>query len=1013
MSQYFSQLHSKTYLKALSTLALLLFFNSSKAQDKCGTVQYQELLKKQHLTNETDSIFESWLQKEIILKEIERQNAMSTFSSGEVLTIPVVIHIIHNGEPVGVGSNISTDRILSQMEVLNEDFRRLNADSVNTPSIFQGLAADPLIEFVLAKRDPEGLSTNGIVRKKGSFSEYAMLDNWELKSNSYWPSEDYLNIWVAPLKNKLLGFAQFPQSNTEPGLEEASAYQYTDGVVIDFEYFGINNDVSPVSKGRTATHEIGHFLGLRHIWGDGGCDVDDFCDDTPTVGAANFGCPTKTVESCGNQAMYQNFMDYTDDVCMNIFTEDQKTRLHAVLTSSPRRASLLESKGGIEPAIVANDLGIKRIISPLSISCENIVAPEIIIKNYGENDISSFQVLYTLNNDTIDSINQTVSLQPLDSIKLAFPTTILADTSNFSFNFIIQHVNDTTDGNLENNNKIIEINTPNQIALPLVENFENEEILGSIFNPDQQFGWQKINAPGLEGSNNSLRLEFFEYNANLGDKDFYFTPIFALEESKIPVLTFSYAYAEFSGGSNDGLEVRLSTDCGVTYNEDNILFNGFGEDIATAEKIGGSFLPLGRLEWKTVQIDLSDYKGQSNLRVSFAGINDYGNNIYLDNIEIKETTQHSQDLKLLKIAIPPVSCTQTITPEVLVVNTGASTIDNFTVKLSSVWDEDINISYSGLSIVPMDTISVDLPAITSPFGTHSITVDIQNPNGTPDGYPQDNIKSVQFVIDSTRETLPLRQKFDSEDPDKIDWFVFNPDNETTWELINTPGNLQNKAIFINHFDYEAVNEEDWLVSPILDFREKEFINLSFSVSYAYNFNYKERFKLLVSTDCGNNYTSIAYDISGEDISDTYSSKSWNPEDKDKWQKFSVSLNEFIGEENVRIAFVMENGYGNNLYLDDIEFFISEQPDNEIPIDKKYVFPNPSSDFLPITFNLQEKEPVLIALYDLRGKMLFQEEFPNTLNQRYNLNINSLPSAVYILKISGTTFNDNKRILIQK
>lgn len=1014
MRECLQVLYSKLYFKGYVIILLvsILLNNITQAQDKCGTVQYQELLQKHRNSPESAVKFESWLQERILYKKIKDQNAMSSFGSEDDLVIPVVIHVIHDGEAEGVGSNISLERIISQIEVLNKDFKRLNSDTIKTPFVFREAAADVQIEFVLAKRDPEGLPTNGVVRKKGSQSQFAIVDNWELKSHSYWPSEDYLNIWVAPLKSNLLGFAQFPQSNTAMGLEEASAYQFTDGVVIDYEYFGINNDVSPASKGRTATHEIGHFLGLRHIWGDGGCEEDDYCEDTPNVDGANYGCPNVGIVSCGNEDMFQNFMDYTDDVCMNIFTKDQKNRIHTVLTDSPRRASLINSKGATSPIIVSNDLGIKKINSPLLTSCNEGIAPEIIVRNYGNNLISSFEIYYSKNGVKADSIYQNVNLDPLDSLKVAFPSILLEETDDVSFSFFIKEVNGSADENLDNNNKTNVVAKPGKTTLPFVENFENEDIFGSLFNPDQQYGWERLLAPDVNPINRALGLTFYDYNNNLGDRDFYFTPLFDLSLSKKPTLVFSYAYSEYSGGSDDGLEVHLSTDCGSTYKKENLLFEGSGVDIATVQRSRDFFTPSGRLEWKQVQIDLSDYQGLENLRISFTGINDFGNNIYLDNIEIIEAAQFTEDLQLLKINIPPVSCTPTVSPEAILVNKGTSTVDKFTVTLSSIWEEDITINYSELSIAPQDTFLVNLPAVTAPYGIHNLSVDLQNPNGFTDDYPGDNTKSVQFVIDSTTESLPLRQNFDSETSNN-GWHVFNPDKGTTWEVVETSEEIKNRAIFMNHFDYSAIDEEDWFVSPQLDFNNLDFINLSFSVSYAYNFNYLDRLQVLVSTDCGNNYTSVAYEVSGKDLSETYSSKSWAPEEKINWQKYSLSLDDFIGEENVRIAFVMKNGYGNNLYLDDIEFFISDQPGTEIPKDQLFIFPNPTNGLLPITFNLTQKQPVKLSIYDLRGKRLFSKAYPNTLNQQYVIDVATLPSAVYILKISGESFSDNKRILIQK
>ncbi len=1002
------------FIKTSLLFGLILLSFAAAAQEKCGTVQYQELLKN-HITSQAHRPdFENWLQKKIRQKNFQKEGMMSVFNAeDDSLTIPVVVHIIHNGENIGTGSNISDARVLSQIEVLNEDFRRRNADSVNTPAMFQSTAADTKINFVLAKRDPEGLATNGIVRKKGDLKQYAMIDNWQLKANSYWPSEDYLNIWVAPLKNSLLGFAQFPQSETEPGLEESSAYKYTDGVVIDYEYFGLNEDVSPFSKGRSATHEIGHFLGLRHIWGDGGCDEDDFCEDTPNADDPNYGCPSEQVISCGSINMFQNFMDYTNDVCMNIFTHNQKERMRAVLENSPRRASLLTSKGGLAPVPVAVDLGIKKIISPVETSCDHTVAPEIMVRNYGQHDIWNFKLLYYVNGEKRDSVLQNIHLSPLDSVKVSFPGISLDGFPFSEFRFEIVQVNELEDENPDNNVKSIVFRTPPTTMLPFREGFENPDFQGEIFNPDQQKGWQIATAPDGSSSNKALLLECYNYKGGLGDKDFYFSPTFALSDQKKPVLKFRYAYAEYAGGSIEGLEVKISTDCGLTYQQKDLLFQNFGSDLASAHPVGEAFEPSGRLEWKNVQIDLGDYAGLENLRLSFAGINDYGNNLYLDNIEIAENENYANDLVLAEIGIPPVSCSQTIFPTVSVINNGESPVFAFDVHMASVWEEDINVHYSGLSIAPNDTAMIYLPAITAPFGSHSLSVTLEAPNGIADDFPQDNAKTVQYIIDSTREQLPLRMGFEADDESQQDWFTFNPDQNTTWELITLPDNENNRALYINHFDYESVNEKDWYISPLLDFSDKDFVSLSFSLSYAYNFNYLERFKVLVSTDCGNNFSAVAYDETGETISDTYSSESWRPADQVHWQKLSVPLNEYIGEENVRIAFVLENGYGNNLYIDNVEFFLSDQSITEIPEDQKFIFQNPAQRTLPITFNLKEKQAVGIRLYDMRGKMVFFNEFPNTLNQKYTIDISTLPAAVYILKVSGNYFYDNKRILIQR
>src|SRR5688572_4273767 len=270
---------------ALPSFSFLLM-----AQDRCGTVEYSKRLHPDYPTHKIQ--FEKWLNDQPLRQRHNRQSR----KQAPPYQIPVVVHIIHNGEAIGTGANISDAQVLSQLRVLNEDFNRGNADAVNTPAVFAGVAGSLDIEFVLAKQDPDGLATNGIVRVNGGRSSWTMNDNYPLKSQSYWPAEQYMNIWVCNLTGVHVGYAQFPESDLE-GLETSSTNRLTDGIVIWYKAFGSVDDGSftldpDFNKGRTATHETGHFLGLNHTWGDdNGCTESDFVNDTPNQAGSTSGCP--------------------------------------------------------------------------------------------------------------------------------------------------------------------------------------------------------------------------------------------------------------------------------------------------------------------------------------------------------------------------------------------------------------------------------------------------------------------------------------------------------------------------------------------------------------------------------------------------------------------------------------------------------------------------------------------------------------------------------------------------
>jgi gliding motility-associated-like protein len=314
------------------------------AQQRCGTAVYPTF--QRGVVYEDEAQFESWMKEK---QSYQKSKGAILRQEATTYQVQVVVHVIHNGESLGQETNIPDAQILSQLEVLNKDFNRLNADVGNTPAEFQSRAGSLSIEFVLAKQDPEGLPSSGINRVRGSKSGWTINDNSQLKSLSYWPSLHYLNIWVCNLTD-YLGFTQFPVS-TLPGVENSSTNALTDGIIISYKTFGSsdagNFNLHPsYNKGRTTTHEMGHFFGLRHLWGEKeDCTGTDYVDDTPPQQRAVEGCPSHPQKQCPDNnpvnTMFQNYMDFTDDNCQNLFTKGQVERMKIVLENSPRRASLL------------------------------------------------------------------------------------------------------------------------------------------------------------------------------------------------------------------------------------------------------------------------------------------------------------------------------------------------------------------------------------------------------------------------------------------------------------------------------------------------------------------------------------------------------------------------------------------------------------------------------------------------------------------------------------------------
>ena len=323
-------------------VALLLLNNSYSQHRNCGTM---EVLDRQ--IKDQPMILKNMEEIEKQVQEYIRKNPNGN-GNRAIITIPTVVHVVYNNAVPA--ENISDAQVLSQIAVLNQDYSAGNIelnppDGPNTPlGIFLGLQSNAEVQFCLAAQDPNGLATTGINRKGTNVASWGTSDNVKRVANGGvdpWNPSNYLNIWVCNIGGGILGYAQFP-----------GGAPATDGVVVDYRYFGnIGTATAPYHKGRTATHEVGHYLNLKHIWGDATCG-SDLVSDTPTHNASNGGCPVYPhLSTCSGTPieMTMNYMDYTFDACMYMFSAGQKTRMQAVLNTLGARVSLASSPGCTAP----------------------------------------------------------------------------------------------------------------------------------------------------------------------------------------------------------------------------------------------------------------------------------------------------------------------------------------------------------------------------------------------------------------------------------------------------------------------------------------------------------------------------------------------------------------------------------------------------------------------------------------------------------------------------------------
>ncbi len=384
----------------------------AQQEQRCNSVEYLEYLKA------TKPGYVALMEQ----ADAQLQEYISTHKNNQsrtIITIPVVVHLLYHTD--SLNQQLSNWQIASQIDALNEDYRRFNADRYKTPSQFDSIGADCEIEFCLAKRDPNGNATNGIRRIVTDTSVFHSFSDPKFSAtggDDAWPFADYLNIWVCPLVFPLLGYSTFP----------SNSMTIDDGVVIHYKAFGrINCFSKRYNVGRTATHEIGHWFNLSHIDGDdnGGCNFDDGIDDTPLEDIHRFGCPEFPSPSCSNVSdIFMDYMDYTNDSCMNLFTFGQKTKM--VSAFNLFRSSILSSQGCTPlPAQYAWDIGVSKILNPDEFIYGDSVTPVVTIHNFGIQPISTASIYYTKNwKSAVNVFNWHGLVNPDESVEVTLPKII-------------------------------------------------------------------------------------------------------------------------------------------------------------------------------------------------------------------------------------------------------------------------------------------------------------------------------------------------------------------------------------------------------------------------------------------------------------------------------------------------------------------------------------------------------------------------------------------------------------
>ncbi|MFT6867666.1 MAG: hypothetical protein ACJA08_002510 [Cyclobacteriaceae bacterium] len=993
----------------LSLVFLIPFMMT--AQQRCGTDEIISNLKRTESTQE----FSEWLSKKIKNKNTLRTSILNPAGNDVIYEVPVVFHLVHNGENIGSGPNLSEDKILEQLDMLNDDYGRQNADAINTPAQFLNVATDTEIIFVLARQDPEGLPTNGITRTSFNQTGFSDNDGPLLTSIIQWPPEDYINVYVANLTSSL-GFAIFPFTDLS-GLEnEIENIAENDGIFLRYTYVGFNDNSSLAftSYGRTLTHEMGHYLGLLHVFHNGCSGSGDYCTDTPAQSKSSLNmasCSAIPITACesGERPMIENYLDYSDDECMNLFTECQKVRMQTVLEYSPRRKSLLISHALSDVVVVANDLGIREIRSPLKSDCSASFTPAVQVRNYGSDDISDFKITVRKNEQVLEVASFNLQILPNETEVVSFDPISLNTTLLTDISFEIIEVNGIADGNSFNNKKSVTINASETSILPYDESFSN------VLNPlaRTEYGttsqWQILTAPDSIALNKAAGIMFYnlQNEINYGVKDLLFTEVMDVSSLTSAQLTFKYAYSgRLSDAFLDELIVAVSTDCGTSFSYEDYIFSKRGNNLVTTTKTDNSFTPSSALDWEQIDINITPYLSSDYLQIGFIGVNGGGNNIYIDDINVTSANLSAYDVGIRRATNASlVTCSQDIYPTLNVRNFGYEKIDEIDVVVSANGASYVD-TLKNLNIKSGESKDIKFTFNDLFEGENKFIFDITAINDNTDNQPENNNFVYNVFIDNSRDTIPIRQTFET---DNSKWIINEISGEPLFEFKELSG--RNWALKATAFNAGTVGSQSYLVSPNINTDNYPTGAIRFRMSHATRPGFTENLKILLSLDCGANYSIEVYNKNSTDITNFNSDSAWVPSNSSDWITEFVDISEYMIWKNLRVAFVFTNGQGNNLYLDDIELLTSNDPSQIVPELNVAIYPNPAERLFFLSFNLPEKQTVNMQLVDMTGKVIINQNFANALNQRYDI---ATPSqkGFYLVILKGPDLNLVKRLYIR-
>ncbi len=1015
---------------------------------RCSTMEaMQKAIKKDPTLPEKWKI-EGQRRYNLYLQRQQQISIRAERTQTNPIIIPIVFHLVDDSATV---ASISDRDIIEQVEILNRDYggNKMNDYTNVIPPEIAARIGKISIKFVLARRDPSGALTTGIERRVHTTPDHISTKSFSSGGLDAWDTSKYVNVWCGTFTGSdagLLGISTFPFTTG----------QGPQGCVISIKTLPYVGNTSrsyypSYSEGSTLSHEIGHYFYLWHTFGDEGqCNNDDFRiqvgwplpagagpegDDTPDskgTGSDNFvyGNPSMNYkDGCASESfgmMYGSFMNYFDDRAMFMFSDGMRKRVEGCI--NVYRPGLLTTDGATPPVAVTDAFLVN--VSP-----------------YGNRERRSFFI----NNTPLEATVRNNGTSTLTSVSLSVATDAGAPvTTVFPLNLAVG--SDTTldlspiSGAAGNHVLTIYTSVPNGVADDFTDNDTlysyiniqastttlpfSEDFSSSTFPPA---GWQLWNPNGgatntwtrdaISGYTNAGSAFFDDYNINqIGTMDELITPALDPGTNSNLQLNFKVAYAPVDAvdvSTWDALEVYVSGDGGKTY---NLVYKKSGNQLATASVTTDVFTatPSQPSKWRNETIILSPYilAGQKMI-VKFRNVNAYGNNIYLDDIDISAICAScTRDLQVLSIENPRgAECTSSITPSATIKNKGVETITAFSIAYQIDNGTTQTTNVTGINLSKDAAMSVPLPATFNlTTGQHIITVYTFNPIssvGSGDQVTANDTLTKGFGIAGVM-TAPLTEGFESTGFPPDGWVEVNSDAGTTWARIS-PGDNSIASAYINNYNYGFTGRIDELYTPQITYSGVDSVSLSFDVAAA-SFTTgspTDTLEVLVTKDCGNTFASV-YKKWGTDLQTVGSAQpgEFTPSSPSQWRTETIDLTTIALNGPVLIVFRNTNNNKNNIFIDNVNLKTRILP-GRLKREGLLVLPNPFRNQFTVWHYLPPTDLRFISIFNSIGQLVWYKPFNGNANKQEVIDLSTISAGIYIVRLGYADSNHDTSVKVVK